>query len=133
MANEFIGKGGLVTLGAYGTGVDINVTKWTITHTSEKHDVTAMSTAAAPYYKTFLGGINSWSGTVEGFTSSGVVPDETALDNTPAGAPASVTFSDGNHDFVGKIHLSEITYENDANSVTTFTANFIGEGALSIA
>lgn len=119
----FAGKSGSIT---YASGYAVNVHSWSLDITGDVLESTAFG--GTPTFKSFLPGLNSWSGSYEARLDS--VETQAALVGQTAAA-ATFTAMAG-VSVAGTIIITGASYAVAVDGIATVTYSFQGSGAPTI-
>lgn len=109
------------------TAVDAHVIRWSMTVTREEHDTTTFN--VTDNYRTFVGGMASFTGRMEGYLASGESLDFIDLQNEDQAAVATcvlTAFTGRTYTFAGLITGADVGV--DKGGTATFSLTFRGSG-----
>jgi predicted secreted protein len=117
------GKDGTVSIGGNSVG---DVSSWSVSIETDTLETTAMGTAG---WKTHVGSLQSWSGSVELYLA-----DNATVSTYTAGTDAAVVLTDGTsgNTYTGTAIVTSVSVDVGVADLVTMTLDLTGDGALAL-
>ncbi len=117
------GKDGTVSIGGSSVG---DVSSWSVSIETDTLETTAMGTAG---WKTHVGSLQSWSGSVELYLA-----DNASVSGYTAGTDAAVVLTDGTsgNTYTGTAIVTSVSVDVGVADLVTMTLDLTGDGALAL-
>jgi predicted secreted protein len=128
------GKDGTVSIGGTALGT---VSSFSVSLETETLETTAMGTGG---WKTFVGSLQSWNGTVEMYVQtstdlSGLISGASVavvLVDTPDGTSATPTVNEDGNTWTGNAIVTSLTHDVSAADLVTVSLDLTGSGELTL-